>query len=246
MIAALPDALHIIAVDQLGHGRSDKPESLADWGITAEATHQLLQKLDVRFSLAAGHSMGGCCLTQIAAQMPDNFGQLMLIDPVIMEPDFYAVDTDPANLDASNHPIAKRRANWASSADLFGRLKGHPSYAIWQEDVLTDYCAHGLIPAADGQSYDLACPPVLEASVYMGSLIHNPYPALANIACHVTILRAPGAKFGEEIDFTKSPTAPKLVESFADGQDIYMPDITHFMPMQDPLRIAKILIELLE
>jgi len=246
MVDALPDDLHIIAVDQLGHGRSTKPDSLADWRITADATQQLIEQLEIKFSLAAGHSMGGYCLSQIAAQIPYSFAQLMLIDPVIMEPNYYANNVAPESLDASDHPMAKRRANWTSPQELFDRLKSHPSYTIWQEDVLMDYCEHGLLPVADRKSYELACPPKLEASVYMGSFCDNPYPALTKIDCPVTILRAPGGKSGDKIDFTKSPTVPDLVDSFVDGQDIYLSELTHFMPMQDPKKIAKILAGLLD
>lgn len=236
---------HVIAVDQLGHGRSHRPESLADWSVTADATAHLAEQLDIHFDLAVGHSMGGCCLTLLAASQPQRFGKLLLIDPVILPPESYAQNISPDEVDPSGNPVSKRRANWDSAQQMFDRLKGHPSYALWDKDVLMDYCVHGLLPAPDGDGFQLACLPHLEASVYMGSVCVDPYPHLSSVIQPTKILRAPGMKDGEPLDFTKSPTPEGLASKFPDAADMFIPDLTHFMPMQDPARIAQIMGEML-
>ena len=58
----------------------------------------------------------------------------------------------------------------------------------------------------------------------------------------MTVLRAPQIAPGKTFDFAGSPTPRTLADSFADGTDIYLPDLTHFMPMQDPRRIAELII----
>jgi lipase len=89
VIAALPDDWrnrHIIAWDQRGHGRSAKvpPYNWASCGADLTA---FVAALDLQVACAAGHSMGGHLLVLAAADLPDRFARLVLIDPVIMAPD---------------------------------------------------------------------------------------------------------------------------------------------------------------
>jgi pimeloyl-ACP methyl ester carboxylesterase len=237
VIEALPDGYRIIAVDHLGHGRSAKPDSLFDWTRPAHALAVLIEGLSLHFRIAAGHSMGGHCLVQLASRMPERFERLVLIDPVLFPPDMYCDAPDPTTLDASLHPVARRRAIWDSPEQMAARLAEHPSYAIWRPEVLMDYCRYGLLPREEG-GFELACLPELEASMYMGSTATDPYPFVDKVKAPVTILRAPTGERTGAIDFTLSPTWEGLAERFAEAEDVYIPDLTHFMPMQDPERIA--------
>ncbi len=241
VVAHLPPDRRIIAVDHLGHGRSAKPESLADWTKTAAPLIDLVEALDLSDIIGAGHSMGGHCLVQMAAALPERFARLFLIDPVIMNPELYRDAKRPEEIDPHGHPVAKRRAHWDSPEQFYERLKDHPSYALWRPEVLEDYCRYGLLPSADGAGFDLACPPHLEASVYLGSMSTDPYPFVERVRTPVTILRAPQRERGGPLDFTQSPTWPGLVGRFADAQENYFPDLTHFVPMQAPERIAAFL-----
>ena len=237
VVAHLPPDHCIIAVDHLGHGRSGA-DSLADWAKTAEPLAALVEELGLSNIIGVGHSMGGHCLVQLAAAMGERFERLVLIDPVIMEPEHYKDAPDPASIDPSGHPIARRRSRWDSPQAMFERLKDHPSYGLWKPEILMDYCEHGLLPT-EGGGYDLACPGHLEASVYMGSMCTDPYPFIERVRNPVTILRAPRAEKGEGLDFTKSPTWPELAGRFADARDVFLPELTHFMPMQEPELIAE-------
>lgn len=238
VIAHLPPHHRIIAVDLLGHGRSGKPDSLADWTQTAAPIGALIEALDLGNIIGVGHSMGGHCIVQLAAALGERFERLVLIDPVIMAPSYYEKAPDPATIDPSDHPIARRRLHWDSPQQMFDRLKEHRSYAIWDERVLRDYCEFGLLPNAAQGGFDLACPGYLEASVYMGSTGTDPWPFVDAISHRVTLLRAPrGARLGS-LDFTRSPTTPELAGRLANATEIYLDDLTHFMPMQDSARIA--------
>ncbi|MEM8697072.1 MAG: alpha/beta hydrolase [Pseudomonadota bacterium] len=238
VVAALPGEYRVIAIDHLGHGRSAKPDTLADWTRTAAPLIDLVEHLDLQDVVGVGHSMGGHCLVQIASRIGERFERLVLIDPVIMDPALYGDAPKLADIDPSANPVSRRRNLWDSPAQMLERLKEHSSYAIWQTDILLDYCRHGLLPADDGNGYVLACPPMLEASVYAGSLCIDPYPMVATVKTSTRILRAPPGVRDGTIDFTRSPTWPVLAECFSDAQDIYLADLTHFMPMQDPNRIA--------
>ena len=71
----------------------------------------------------------------------------------------------------------------------------------------------------------------------------DPYPFIEKITQSAKILRAPRIKQEGRFDFASSPTPPELAGRFANGTDILVEDLTHFMPMQEPKRIAQLIVE---
>ena len=243
-IAALPPGYHIIAVDQRGHGRSAKPDSLSDWRMAARDLAALVTGLDLKNLIGVGHSMGAYVLVQIADALSERFERLVLVDPTIADPEGYRNPPNFADIDPGQNPVSRRRNHWASPEAMFVAFKDRHPFNLWQPDVLMDYCQYGLLPAPDeageGEGFVLACPPHLEASVYEGFRLVDPYPFVKGISLPVDILRAQIADDDSTSvkDFADSPTWPDLVNSFANAKELYIPELSHFMPMQAPERIA--------
>ena len=236
VVEAFPAVTHVIAVDQLGHGRSAKP-AISDWAMIADSTAELLESLGIGFAVGAGHSMGGHCLVQLAARSLELFERLVLIDPVIMVREAYQ---NPPDYSATNRMVARRRNSWTGPDAMVERFQDRHPYKLWDPAVLRDYCEYGLLPDGKG-GYELACPPPTEASIYATSATVDPWPLIERIVQPVTVLRAPQIRQDGVFDFASSPTPPGLANSFARGTDIYLPELTHFMPMQDPKRIAELI-----
>ena len=244
-VAHLPGR-HIIALEMRGHGRSDNSGPIT-WGAFGDDLVGFIQALDLHNLVAAGHSMGGYCLTYAAARMPERFQRLLLIDPVIMEPSTYKASATlhASYLDeAGRHPVAKRRNNFVDADAMYANFVGRGSFGLWQDAVLRDYCVYGLVPNPDGEGFVLACPPQVEAAVYMGSSSTNIYAELSRVTMPVTVLRAFRAEGPRtEMNFALSPTYPGLAALFPQGVDIYLPELSHFMPMQAPAAVAGYLAE---
>jgi lipase len=238
-VRALPAGFRVIAADLRGHGRSQKTGPIANWAEPARDIAELVEHLKLEGAIGAGHSMGGHILVQIAATHPQAFSRLVLIDPVIMAPEIYA-QREAMFPPGTEHPVARRRNQWTSWQEMFDAFKGRNPYALWQAKVLEAYCRHGLTPASGG-GFELACPPAVEASIYMGSLGTDIYDAVRKVEVPVAILRAkerpPGPR--ERMDFSDSPTWPQLAATFKHGRDVYLPHMTHFIPMQDPQLVAR-------
>lgn len=244
-VAALPDDQHIIAVDMRGHGRSYRPESLSDWTKTADDVVAFLNAKVAAPVFAIGHSMGGYVAARAAAIAPCKFAQLLLVDPVMLVPEIYAMEPVEAGGSTSDHPVARRRNAWDSAEQMIARFADREPYAHWRADALADYCTFGLVLAATGEGLELACPPVLEASAYMGAWQNNPYPWMGQVACPTTILRARNAERKGAMDFSSSPTAPDLWKSFPNARDLHWPDVSHFIPMEAPQRLAELIVQTL-
>jgi lipase len=181
-------------------------------------------------------------LTRLASQRPAAFAHLVLIDRVIMDPALYAGDAGPIP-DPADHPVARRRNAWTSAEEMLTRFADRPPYADWDPAVLADYCTHGLLPAVDGGGLELACPPTLEASVYQNALRTSPHEWLQYLSVPSTLIRAPTGERGGELDFSLSPTWTGLGPAIGAERDELWGDHTHFIPMENPARVAALLAE---
>lgn len=86
-IRALTEAgYRVIVPDQIGFGKSSKPESYQfSFQGLAENTYQLLQKLEVRHTVVVGHSMGGMLAVRFALMYPTLTDKLVLVNPLGLE-----------------------------------------------------------------------------------------------------------------------------------------------------------------
>jgi pimeloyl-ACP methyl ester carboxylesterase len=79
MAAALPDRLHVLAVDLRGHGQSDKPLSGYDVVSVAEDVRAFLDEVDASSVVLVGSSSGGYVAQQLAVLAPDRVDGLVLL-----------------------------------------------------------------------------------------------------------------------------------------------------------------------
>ncbi|MBQ63270.1 MAG: alpha/beta hydrolase [Gammaproteobacteria bacterium] len=232
---------NVIAIDVRGHGRSDKTPPF-NWDAFGADLVEFLAKFELNNIVGVGHSMGGHVVSQTAANDVSRFTRLLLIDPVIVSPEAYVQHEEgpPAWFnDATEHPVARRKNYFADADAMFNNLHGRSSYAVWRDDVLRDYCEYGLNDNPEGDGYVLSCPPEIEASIYIQAAGTNISDQIRHVDIPVRVLRAkPRDPNSMEMDFTTSPTWPELASQFKLGTDVFLPELTHFMPMQDPALIA--------
>jgi lipase len=243
VVAALPPDRHVVALDLPGHGRSYRPESIRDWAAMAKVLGGFVAGVFASPIYAVGHSMGGYGVALAAAAKPDAFASLMLVDPVIFDPALYDKPFFPADMAVEEHPVSRRRNDWESAAQMFQHFAGRTPFSSWQPAILQDYCTYGLLPSAQGSGFELACPPRLEASAYLGNAGFNPYLEFGKVTCPVTVVRAPQGEREGTMDFSNSPTWPRLATCFAKGTDLLWEDCTHFIPMEAPERLAGLISE---
>ena len=243
IIARLPRA-HSIALDQRGHGRSES-QRIPHWRVMGQDQAALVGALGLDGIVGIGHSMGAHAMIDAAAACPDSFRRLVLIDPVVAAPQSYANPREPWRLrEGEMHPAAKRRNRFDSVEGMIARLKSRSSFPRFDPRIFRDYCEHALQPAEDGDGFVLACPPEVEASVYMSSRTNGGvYESARSLAIPVLVLRAqePSREMTGPMAFSTSPTWPGLAAEFANGREIHFPDKTHFLPMEIPDEVAALI-----
>jgi pimeloyl-ACP methyl ester carboxylesterase len=238
VVLRLP-GLHIYAVDIHFHGGSAQAGDVVDWRQFSQDICLLIEKLDLKKLVGVGHSMGGHLVTRAAAQMPDRFKHLVLIDPVIFPPEAYEkLSEQLQGIEAKDHPVAHRKNNWRDAEEMFRRFRDKPPFDTWRSEVLRDYCDYALLPADEEGLRQLACNPINEASNYLNGPSNKiVLEELPRITMPVTLLRAPAGDIAEA-DFQSSPTWPELGSALRHCRDVYLPEHNHFIPMQDPALVA--------
>lgn len=229
----------VIAVDLRAHGRSTG-SGRVNWGEMADDIIALVERLDLQGIVGAGHSLGGHLLARAAAALPRRFRHLVLVDPVILPRERYAMfRQNPADFSPDNHPVTRRKNAWRDADEMFERFRNRSPFDTWLPQVLKDYCKHALRPGPPGEALRLACDPLDEATVYMNQAGNEAiYDLLPRLTMPVTLLRAPtdeGAAPGGLL----SPTWPGLAAEVPHCEEIFLPDHNHFIPMQDPALVAK-------
>ena len=237
----------IIAIDFRGHGRSGRPEGPYLWENFGNDLIALIEYLKLDEILGVGHSMGGHSVAYAASHIErEIFSSLLLIDPVIQNKKPTEVKRDPQ----STSFVAKRRNLWSSPDELIERFRKRTPHSLWDPKVLTDYAIYGLLPnplAAAGKGdelFELACPPEIEASVYLDSGDSWLGDSLKKILSPVRIIRAAPPPTGHKGGFLYSPTSPDLAGAFINAEDVLLSEFTHFIPMQDPKLVAEHILEM--
>lgn len=236
VIEHFPQA-RVIALDLRGHGRSGGGP-IDDWRVVVRDVAELIAALGITQAIGIGHSMGGHVLLQCAADHPDAFARLVLFDPVILAPEFYA-PSQPLFTPENPHPASRRKGNFASAQEMIERFRARDPYCLFAPRVFEDYCRHGLLPVPGGKGMVLACAPEVEGSVYASSRSNaGILDAARMVDMPVLVVRAQHSGLN---DFKSSPTWSDLAAILPQGTDMHRPDRTHFHPFEDPADAARII-----
>lgn len=235
VVEALPGR-RVFALDLPSHGGSGRRTPPYDWRRFGEDVRQSVAALGLRRVLGVGHSMGGHALVLAAAAAPQAFRALLLVDPVIVDPEF---GRHLRGLSAGDHPVGRRRDRWESPESMFTAFRARSPYSAWEPAVLRDYCDYGLERDPRG-GYRLACPPAHEAAIYTSMEMEHILPALAALHLPVDVIRARARRPEDShFDFGPSPTWERLAELLPDGRDEQLADCSHFIPMERPRWMAQ-------
>jgi pimeloyl-ACP methyl ester carboxylesterase len=79
------NGFRVVVPDQIGFGRSSKPDIHYSFHLLAANTKQLLDHLDIKKAAVLGHSMGGMLATRFALMYPETVTHLILEDPIGLE-----------------------------------------------------------------------------------------------------------------------------------------------------------------
>ena len=166
-IRALTEAGYVVIVpDQIGFGKSSKPDLRYSFDLLADNTAKLLDKFKIDRVFVVGHSMGGMLAVKFARKYPNRVAKLVLENPIGLE-DYRAAigpvpfekllqtersDTNPAKIRAF---FKRYFVTWQPQFEQFVEIKSRvalsgefPRYArasartyepIFEEPIVPDF-----------------------------------------------------------------------------------------------------------
>ena len=221
-------AYHVLALDQRGHGESDKPPTGYRWERFGADLAGFLDALALDQVRAVGHSKGATAIAAAAALGTDRLARAVLIEPVL-------VPGPPASEPAWENPLAvgarRRRNVWPSRQAMFDSLRGKMPFETWQDEFVRLYVDHGVADRPDGQ-VELRCPGAIEAQIYAEAPMTDGFALLEHLTVPTLVVRGDGSPgLGER------ETADALARLSA-GTLHTVRHAGHFAPMERPAEIG--------
>ncbi len=121
----------VVIVDQLGFGRSSKPEIAYSFFTLAANTKALLTHLGISKVVVIAHSMGGMVATRFALMYPETVTRLVLEDPIGMED--YHVKVPAATTDELTTATLAETEEGAMKFHQGYYPQWKPEYAVWAQ-----------------------------------------------------------------------------------------------------------------
>lgn len=174
MASQLPRDWQLCLTDVPGHGLSDQPNrATPHWpGMALDIAQACANKLQAANTpvVGVGHSMGGILTLLAAAQRPELFKQIILLDPPMMPPKWV---TGLSLLHYSGMwrhlgIVKKARTRtrlWANHQAMYKAMRSKGLYANWHSQALWDF-VHFASKRTDDGSLTLACSPAWEAAIF--------------------------------------------------------------------------------
>lgn len=233
----LTGRLHLVAGDWPGHGLSGPPavNPIRSWHNFVPDLHALLTQHFKSPIHVVGHSLGAVVAYLTAAQYPQLFSRLVMIDPVILPRRLLWMFTAVRGLGLGDRiPIvkaARRRKYHFDSRELAAQryMSGKGMFKTWGKSFIQAYLDSALdFSQTPGH---LRCHPETEAQIF-SSMPNDIWTYAPNIQCPVLLLR------GQHSDSFLDSAALRLSRIIPTCRLETVSDTTHFLPMEKPEDVA--------
>lgn len=158
--------------DIQGHGDSDNGDGYPGWREVIARNLRIMEHFKVRSNgaplYAMGHSYGASLTLIMAAENPDLFDGVVLLDAALMGEDAIR-NKLPADQDPHIRKVLGRKSQWPKLENAKRFFQNRPDFQNWTEAALENYLIHAFNTDKKG-GVSLKCPASIQASMYSESL----------------------------------------------------------------------------
>jgi pimeloyl-ACP methyl ester carboxylesterase len=142
------------------HGRAtwpgmSGPPGKRSWQIYVDDLISFIEHQHDAPVIGVGHSMGGACTVMAAAQRPDLFRALVLIEPAMVSRGLAMMTRLMPKIAMSRFQPVKgtlrKTDNWASRQDFMVFIRKFHGYQRFSEEAYRDLAEHGVVEKEDGR-----------------------------------------------------------------------------------------------
>lgn len=243
VIDLLADEFDVWSIDRRGHGLSSAPTDAYDFTDFARDAVAVIDALGLRDAYAVGHSAGATDLLLAAAERPEAFRRMFVIEPTAMDPADRDVRADMAPFHAEAIAVfERRRASFASRAEVIDRYTGRGAFVGWHPELLEAFVRDGFADEDDG-TVVLRCSPANEVSMlrrifaamegtYGTPGEPNPFDALELVLPPVRVV---STEHSQPIYRQMADVVRRLVPRTT---HVYLDGLGHTAAQVDPRRVA--------
>lgn len=223
-----PDA-DLVAWDSAAHGESASPDPPFDWWAFGDDVLAVVDGRPHSHRIGVGHSLGGAALAMAELTRPGTFDGLVLIEPIIFPPPFGRFQSPLADI------ALKRRRAFPSQKSALENFASKPAFSRWDQKAAEAYVG-GALAERDGE-WVLRCAPADEAEVFRGGMAHGAYDRLGEIGVPVLLLA------GSQSTTHDLELVDDLRSRFGDASSVIVEEAGHFLPMERPTAVARLINE---
>lgn len=234
---------HVLGMAQRPVWPESNLEDFDDWEILADDLINQFDKIGLKQVIGAGHSMGAIATLFASVKRPDLFSKIVLIDPVILPEQVYAMlkgmsMEEKAEMNPIMQRALKRKNLWSIKEEAVDYFNSKSFFQGFTESAKRDFIAHGLSQTEDG-SFCLTYAREWEAKIYATN--PNPWSFLARLKHPCLILRA------EHSDVIRNEESWNEIKEKAIGaQCVQIDKAGHLIPQEDPATLYTRITEFLD
>ncbi|MQF65615.1 alpha/beta hydrolase [SAR202 cluster bacterium AC-647-P02_OGT_505m] len=229
----------VIAVDQRGHGKSDRPDTGYDFDTVTNDVVGFINALKLKNPIVVGHSWGGSVALCLATQRPDLISGLCFVDGGLIE-----ISRTPGNsLEKALVSMAPPLWEGVSASDVRERLKRRD----WgeQDDTSTSANLEEIVMAnlethPDG-SINARLSRKNHLEVVKAFWNHKPSKLFEHIRCPTLILSARMGSENTDRQVLKNELLNEAAQKIAINKSMWLENSIHDVPIQRPELLASIL-----
>ena len=229
----------VIAVDQRGHGKSDRPDTGYDFDTVTNDVVGFINALKLKHPIVVGHSWGGSVALCLATQRPDLISGLCFVDGGLIE-----ISRTPGNsLEKALVNMAPPLWEGVSASDVRERLKRRD----WgeQDDTSTSANLEEIVMAnlethPDG-SINARLSRKNHLEVVKAFWNHKPSKLFEHIRCPTLILSARMGSENTDRQVLKNELLNEAAQKIAINKSMWLENSIHDVPIQRPELLASIL-----
>lgn len=222
------------------HAHNPKFPVTDGWDRLRDELREEIEKSYTQKIIGLGHSLGGVLHLLVAAESPELYERIILLDaPIISRLSsggLWIMKTLNLMDRFTPSQITRyRRNSWQSEEDVYEHFKAKPKFDVFDEDVLRDYVKHATTETEKG--LELFFKPSIEAKIYQ-TLPHR-LPKLKGK------LKVPIAYIGG----TNSREAELARLSFMKKNfdiDFYQVEGSHLYPLEKPSETSLVIRKILK
>ena len=217
--------------------QSQDPNSLRSWEVLGDDVLSLVAELETPV-VSVGHSMGSAAVLMAAAQKPEYFRKIVLIEPVLVPRLATLLLHLFPGMAKRRWPLARqtlhRTDRWKSKGAAFSHFRPKGVFERISDDVLWDYINAGLKIDSRGE-YELAFTKEWELQCYL--TVYNCWRFFLSLEVPLLVIR------GSESNTLSKRAWDKLKQMAPHNDYLEVNDSGHLVPFERPRALVSLIQE---